>query len=104
MAKREGAASKWASDDRQTNFRVLNFWVTSPKGAKTNTFFMLLLILFFEELAASAAKYCSKRINVDLKSQKSGFHSKVKSPKMGLPITPRQLSKRPTLFLDIWPR
>ena len=38
------------------------------------------------------------------KSLKSGFEPKVKSPKMGLSITPRQCLQRPTLFRDIWPR
>ena len=33
-----------------------------------------------------------------------GFDPKVKSPKMGLPITLRQLSKRPILLRDIWPQ
>ena len=35
---------------------------------------------------------------------KSGFDPKVKSPKMGLPMDPRQFLKRPILFCDIWPR
>ena len=43
-------------------------------------------------------------LNLDPKSQKSGFDPEVKSSKMGLPITPHQFSKRPTLFCDIWSR
>ena len=42
--------------------------------------------------------------NSSPKSQKSWFHAKIKSPKKGLPNTPRQFSKRPTPFCDIWAR
>ena len=35
MAKRVGAASKWARGDQQTNLGILNFWITFPKDAKT---------------------------------------------------------------------
>ena len=45
-----------------------------------------------------------KMIQFRPESLKSGFDPKVKSPKMGLPMDPRQFSKRPTLFCDTWPR
>ena len=45
-----------------------------------------------------------KIMKKDPKSLKSRFDPKVKRPKMGLSITPCQVSKRPTLFCDIWPR
>ena len=37
------------------------------------------------------------------KSLKSGFDPKVKSPKMGLPMDPRQFLKRPTFFAIFGP-
>ena len=54
-------------------------------------------------IAVSTDKKRSKWVNLDTKSQKSGFDLKVKSPKMGLSITPRHFSKRPTLLRSIWP-
>ena len=37
------------------------------------------------------------------KITKSGFDSKVKKSKMGLPMDPRHFLKRPTLLCNIWP-
>ena len=42
-----------------------------------------------------------KMIQFEPEITKSGFDPKVKSPKMGLPMDPRQFLKRPTLFRDV---
>ena len=51
----------------------------------------------------SRVKKSQKGCNLDKQSRKSGFDPKVKNPKMGLPITPRQFLKRPSLFPIIDP-
>ena len=49
-------------------------------------------------------KTCRKICFFCLLYRQSGFDAKVKSPKMGLSITPCQFLSRPTFFRDIWPR
>ena len=87
---------------RKRHFFVIEKYIEGAKQEEKDVPDLLEAImrptcLVEEELRPNSFK-C---VNLDPKSQKSGFDPKVKSAKMGLPMDPRQFLQWPTLFCDI---
>ena len=92
---------------RQNNFFVMEKYIEDARQEEKDVQDLLEAImrptcLVEEELRQILFKMSQFRHEFR-KPQTSRFDPRVKSPKMGVPMDPRQFLKRPTPFCDIWP-